>query len=925
VWELLRPLINGQQLFVIPDTVIYDPVLLPQFLYDHKITRMLFTPSLLDSMLGGYTDGKTGSSLMTSHGVPTSKFASMKLIVLCGEVVTVALRNKCRDLIPTAAIHNLYSISECHDVSGSDLTQDSSLDLSRTFCPVGTCLPGVGIHILDEQLHEVPAGVHGEVYISGPTLARGYLRRPELTAERFVSMPSALNSPPAGAHVEFTGEAFAGDNSTSYAGVRKMYRTGDVGYLVGGGRLEICGRCDSMVKVRGYSIELRAVQMAIIEHCSRIVTDCLVIAEGDAADSDKIVVAYLVCSRNGVEAAGGQNVVRKEIRAILKKRLPFYMIPTYFAFLDSIPVHPTSGKLDKKRLPTVASIAAAAENDSADDAPKTPTECSLAELFLSVLSLPQTTKLDVTASFFDLGGHSLLTVPLLQGIEKATGRKMSLSDLFQYPSVRTIAEIVDGGDATSATLGQTFVDLPAEVLVHNRGKDILMQIRAFWRHIEREHLYKICRVLLTGAAGFLGAFLVHRILKNSNSYILLLIRPPTGNNDKNLTPAEQCRARVWDNLMHYGLATSDVDSVDKHRIKISEFDARINVLVGDTSLGGLGLESDDYAYLTQHIDVVIHAAAQVNLLYPYSALAGANVVGTAEIIDFCMMGKVKSLHYISSNAVLPVDAAASEVFEEDTDLLPMSTRIQGGYAQTKWVAEQLVYKAMSGGLPAVVYRCGNLAGDSQSGAWNGKDSNLQFMRACVLAGAVPVFSLDNETPLSFEMTSVDFVASFVVACVDNIRIASSKTFHLIQPQSSRCATRDFLRVAQEAGHEIFAVPLSEWITHQHPDARQFSAEEIVELFGDKVRVGHRLIEEQIRQLHKIGSLKADSYPLGDMSRMRSYFSLLTDKWALLPACPRVQCSTPLEDRVVIVTGASSGIGESIARHLLGMYISHDRC
>lgn len=166
VWELLRPLIHGQQLFVVPDTVIYDPVLLPQFLQQHQITRMLFTPSLLDAMLGGYSEqakrdeGRAkGGAMVTSHGVDSSAFSAFKLIILCGEVVTVALRNKCRELIPQAAIHNLYSISECHDVSGSDLTSDDSLDLTRTFCPVGVALPEVQIHILDDALRECPAGV----------------------------------------------------------------------------------------------------------------------------------------------------------------------------------------------------------------------------------------------------------------------------------------------------------------------------------------------------------------------------------------------------------------------------------------------------------------------------------------------------------------------------------------------------------------------------------------------------------------------------------------------------------------------------------------------------------------------------------------------------------------------------------------------
>ena len=173
-------------------------------------------------------------------------------------------------------------------------------------------------------------------------------------------------------------------------------------------------------------------------------------------------------------------------------------------------------------------------------------------------------------------------------------------------------------------------DLAAEVGVHYRGKDISMQIRAFWRHIDMESLNRNSRILLTGAAGFLGGFILHQLLTTSNSYLMLLVRPSTGAQaSDNLTPVEQCRERVWNNLCSYGLTASaggdnETPLQDSSPVLITRtiFDSRVNVLVGDTSLGGLGLDSDDHAYLAQHIDVVVHAAAQVNLLYPYSALAG---------------------------------------------------------------------------------------------------------------------------------------------------------------------------------------------------------------------------------------------------------------------------------------------------------------
>ena len=284
---------------------------------------------------------------------------------------------------------------------------------------------------------------------------------------------------------------------------------------------------------------------------------------------------------------------------------------------------------------------------------------------------------------------------------------------------------------------------------------------------------------------------------------------------------------------------------------------------------------------------------------------------------FCStIGKVKPLHYISSNSVLP-SGSKTVIFEEDTDLSLLSSQLEGGYAQSKWVAEQLVYTAMKGGLPAVVYRLGNIAGDSQTAAWNKKDSNLQFMQACIHAGAAPIFARDGETALSFEMTPVDFVSSFIVANIFNIRISSQKTFHVIQPESGRCGVSDFLRLVQGIGYEMLAMPLDEWVTRQSAEARVFTAHDVEELFGTGSRVGHRVVEEHIRHLHAVGAISSrfDSFAVGDVSRMRSYLRLLPGT-GLLPAVPRMNDTSPLQGRVVVVSGASSGIGLCIARHLV---------
>ncbi|GFG29417.1 hypothetical protein Cfor_02618 [Coptotermes formosanus] len=348
VWEMLRPLLRGVPMYIIPDDVIYDPPQLVTFLTEHHITRMLFTPSLLQAVL-------------EFKGLDLNKaFEFMRQVWLCGEVVTVALKDRFTHLFPHIQLLNLYSISECHDVACSQLSLEKLPVEPRKFCPVGKLLPEVQVVVMDDNMTAQPAGVRGEIYVKGPTLAIGYLNRPELNAERFITLPEH----------------------------GRMYRTGDWGYVLSDGSLEICGRCDSMVKIRGYSIEIQAVEAALLE--LRMVSTSCVVVEGDEG-SDKFLVAYIV-----PEGKTSQ----KEVRAALKERLPLYMIPSRFVFIESLPILESSGKLNKKAL---ARMSVTGDVNSVDlqDSEFTPMEHQLAAIWCRVLKLKS---IDIHENFFDLGG-----------------------------------------------------------------------------------------------------------------------------------------------------------------------------------------------------------------------------------------------------------------------------------------------------------------------------------------------------------------------------------------------------------------------------------------------------------------------------------------------------------------------------------------
>ena len=247
VWEMLRPLLAGATLYIIPDTVIYDPRLLVAFLAEHAITRSLFTPSLLDAVLLDTTSTTEGADASLAV-----RLASLSTVWLCGEVVTGELRARLVAQLPHVRLLNLYSISEAHDVSASDLTHLGATSAARKYMPAGFLLPNVRIHVLTTDLQPLPIGVPGEIYVAGPTLAIGYLNRPDLTQQRFIQSPSHLNPNSA-------------DPSSSSV---RLYKTGDWGCLLSDGQLEIMGRCDGMVKIRGYSVEVRAIEATLTQVCA---------------------------------------------------------------------------------------------------------------------------------------------------------------------------------------------------------------------------------------------------------------------------------------------------------------------------------------------------------------------------------------------------------------------------------------------------------------------------------------------------------------------------------------------------------------------------------------------------------------------------------------------------------------------------------
>ncbi|MEW5925955.1 MAG: amino acid adenylation domain-containing protein [Gemmatimonadota bacterium] len=380
VRQLFPPLLRGEPVRVLPEETVADPDALLDALAAHGRVSFGGVPSLWSAVLERVRSG--------ARARPEGLVA----VLLGGEALPPELAERTFAVFPEVALWNHYGPTEATvNTTAARVRPGEPVSLGR---PVGN----VRVYLLDAHGSPVPVGVPGEAHVGGPGVARGYLGRPDATAEKFVPDP-------------FAAEPGA-----------RMYRTGDRLRWRADGGLEFVGRVDAQVKVRGFRIEPGEIQAVLRRHGG--VDDCAVVVREDGP-GEKRLVAYVV-GRAGAD----------ELRAHLRGSLPDYMVPAAFVMLDSLPLTP-NGKLDRGALPAP---------DRAADAdryvePRTAAEEVVAGIWAEVLGLET---VGVEDDFFALGGHSLLATRVVSRVREAFGTELPLRALFEAPTVAGLAERVEG-------------------------------------------------------------------------------------------------------------------------------------------------------------------------------------------------------------------------------------------------------------------------------------------------------------------------------------------------------------------------------------------------------------------------------------------------------------------------------------------------
>jgi amino acid adenylation domain-containing protein len=394
VWEFYAPLLAGGRLLLAAPGGHRDPGYLIGTIAAARVTVLQVVPSLLRSLVEHPRFGDCDS---------------LRRVFCGGEPLARELVQRFRQLLPRSALINLYGPTEATiDATAWDCTPGDPDSAGPV--PIGRPIDNVRCYIVDEHAQPVPVGVPGELYLGGRGVGLGYWRRPEETAQRFLTDPF-LEEPGA-----------------------RVYRTGDLCRYLANGAIEFLGRLDHQVKIRGFRIELGEIEAALFQHAG--VKQAVAIVRDDPGIGPRLA-AYL--ELQGPAVAGPP-----ELRAHLKRLLPEHMLPAVIMVLPALPMTP-NGKIDRASLPAPETGDVAKGREFV--APADQLETQIAQLWERLLDVPRVGRTD---NFFELGGHSLLAVHLFVEIEKVLGKNLPLATLFTAPTVADLARVVREGGGTGS-------------------------------------------------------------------------------------------------------------------------------------------------------------------------------------------------------------------------------------------------------------------------------------------------------------------------------------------------------------------------------------------------------------------------------------------------------------------------------------------
>ncbi|KAB8068236.1 hypothetical protein BDV29DRAFT_199523 [Aspergillus leporis] len=737
LFEIWAALLSGVTVVTVPKVIITDPATLGQFLVTTRIKTMIIPTALFN---------------IIALNAPTS-FRSLRHVLVGGEAVNATAMRKVLINDPPENLWNAYGPAEA--TIYVTLHRVDLKEAERSRISIGRPIGQTKVYLLDEQRRRVTdTSKWGEICISGPQLSPGYLNRLKETEEHFIRIDAAS----------------FGEVGSSI----RLYRTGDIGqWRDDTGVLDYIGRSDKQIKRSGHRVELGDIERSIERHPN--VHSCVVsLHQGKLSD---LLVAYII------PTSWGQGIKPDDITDWAEERLPPYMVPEQIERVREFPLS-ANGKVNRKALrPDTHQNQAKEDPSNQQSEHKTVAGEWLQSTVAKILNVPHISPND---NVFDRGLTSLQAAQLIGQIMHHYGKAATLEELHEHPTLDGLAALLRRSSENKSQ--------PSHMVRWEEDSHLADEAVPLpdWQCATEG------RVFLTGATGFVGAYLLDRLLSMQAVKTVACLARSRG--------SQTAASRVQKALEKYNLWERSLDKMQK-----------LLILDGELADETLGLGADKFHWLANWASVIFHVGARVNWCEPYEAHFEPNVLGTRNIIRLVCQGRRKALHYLSSIDAWNVTGFINKTKRvlEDEPLKPhmKSLPYDMGYAQSQWVADEMVQRARARGLPAAIYRPGFVIGDSQRAIGNPDDFFSRMIVACIQLKCFPHLPRQR-----LEYVTVDYVCSAMVHIAsetDNL----GRAYHLVSPDPTQSVNIEgTYHLLKQARYPMEEIPYRGWVEkiQQHP-------------------------------------------------------------------------------------------------------------
>ena len=702
VWEMYGALLYGGKLVLVPENTSKNPYEFLDLLRKEKVTILNQTPTYFYNLL----DAELKREDSNLH---------IRYIIFGGEALNPTLIKDWSKKYNFTKLINMYGITETTvHVTFKELSKD---DMENPSSNIGVPIPTLKVYIMNNDLNLLPFNVEGQICVAGPGICKGYLNREDLNKEKFIENP--------------------------YIPGEKIYLSGDSGYLSEDGNLYYKGRMDNQLKLRGFRVELGEIEEKLLSH--PYINKCVVLPKKNN-DKDVQLIAFLVSAAK---------LTPRDLKQFLQDKLPEYMIPNIFAFVDKIPLN-HNGKTDRKALLAKKLNIDITENYAP---PRNNFERTLKNILEESLNIYN---ISIDDDILEIGADSLTLMKVsIDLLEK--NYKVNIQDFYEYKTIRNINDNIKSK--------------------HPLHKNLNGNVYYTFNTDFSNQKAKIENILLTGATGYLGIHILYYLIKNTNTNIYCLIR------DKNNVDATD---RIINKFKFY--FNEDISPL---------LNNRVIVIKGNIINENLNIPLNKYNKLGHKVDTVIHSAARVDHYGDSETFKNINIDGTNHVLEFCKKFNTK-LNYISTISVsgtnIP-DTKNIETFNESSLYIGQNYE-DNIYIKTKFEAEYNVYKAMQSGLDVCVYRLGNIMSRFSDGQFQEnykQNASYNRLHSFIQLGKFPE-SLSN---LEVDFSPVDLCAKIIVN-MSSYKSSYGKVFHILN--NNKLKFSEILEYFNNLGYHIDIIP-----------------------------------------------------------------------------------------------------------------------